>query len=80
MNMKQLGNLAIVCAKRDDVLMQTYGGNVFVYVGEGPERTSMYAKWDDDKSISEFVRELNYGKYARKEGMIEDERSIRNAA
>ena len=34
--MKQLGNLAIVCAKRPEVLMQIYGGEVAVHVGTGP--------------------------------------------
>lgn len=36
--MKQLGNLAVVCAQRPDVLMQIYGSEVSVHVGEGPER------------------------------------------
>ena len=36
--MKQLGNLAIVCAKRPDVLMQLHSGQVAVHVGEGPDR------------------------------------------
>ena len=31
--MKQLGNLAIVCAKRPEVLMQIHGGIVTVHVG-----------------------------------------------
>ena len=36
--MKQLGNLAVVCAQRPDVLMQIYGSEVSVHVREGPER------------------------------------------
>ena len=32
--MKQIGNLAIVCAQRPDVLMQIYGGTVSIHVGE----------------------------------------------
>ena len=39
--MKQLGNLAVVCAQRPDVLMQIYGNEVSVHVGEGPERINM---------------------------------------
>ena len=41
--MKQLGNLAIVCAKRMDILLQIYDGYACVYVGEGPDRSSMIA-------------------------------------
>lgn len=62
--MKQLGNLAIVCARRSDVLMQIHGGQVSVHVGEGPERTSLFTAWDDDEAIQRIVRELNFGRYA----------------
>lgn len=31
--MKQIGNLAIVCAQRPDVLMQIYGGTVSIHAG-----------------------------------------------
>ena len=31
--MKQIGNLAIVCAQRPDVLMQIYGGTVSIQIG-----------------------------------------------
>uniref|UniRef100_UPI004056E4F8 hypothetical protein n=1 Tax=Agathobacter sp. TaxID=2021311 RepID=UPI004056E4F8 len=78
--MKQLGNLAIVCAKRLDVLLQIYDGYAIVYVGEGPDRACMAAEWDDDEAISGFVHELNYGKYAKEERMIQNERIIDKAA
>ena len=39
--MKQIGNLAIVCAQRPDVLMQIYGGTVSIHAGEGPERATL---------------------------------------
>ena len=39
MFMKLIGNLAVVCAKRPDVLLQVYDGMVSVYVNFGPERT-----------------------------------------
>ena len=48
--MKQIGNLAVVCAKRPDVLLQVYDGMVSVYVNFGPERTYMMAAWDDDQN------------------------------
>ena len=43
--MKQIGNLAIVCAQRPDVLMQIYGGTVSIHVGEGPERATLSTAW-----------------------------------
>lgn len=78
--MKQLGNLAIVCAKRPDVLLQIYDGYASVYVGSGPERATMIAKWEDDEAILGFVHELNYGKYAKQERMLQDERIAGKAA
>ena len=62
--MKQLGNLAVVCAQRPDVLMQIYGSEVSVHTGEGPERAVLTAKWDDDETIQCIIRELNFGRYA----------------
>lgn len=61
--MKQLGNLAIVCAQRQEVLMQIHGGIVTVHVGCGPERASLHTQWDDDAGVSRIVHELNFGKY-----------------
>ena len=61
--MKQLGNLAIVCAQRPEVLMQIHGGIVTVHVGCGPERASLHMQWDDDAGVSRIVHELNFGKY-----------------
>ena len=62
--MKQLGNLAVVCAKKKDVLLQIHNGVVSVHYGAGPTRESATAKWDDDKAISAIVYELNFGKEA----------------
>ncbi len=78
--MKQLGNLAIVCAQRSDVLLQIFDGYASVYVGEGPNRAYMSAKWDDDDAIRGFITELNYGKYANRERLVENETIIRKAA
>ena len=61
--MKQLGNLAVVCAERSEVLMQLHSGQVSVYVGAGPERTGLHAAWDDDAKIDRIIYELNFGKY-----------------
>lgn len=64
--MKQLGNLALVCARRPSVLMQIHDGEVTVHVGAGPERATLRATSDDNAAISEIIRELNFGRYARK--------------
>lgn len=62
--MKQLGNLAIVCARRPDVLMQIHGGMVSVHVGQGPERAVLSADWENDAKISSIVQELSFGRYS----------------
>ena len=62
--MLQLGNLAVVCAKRDDVLMKVYRGAVTVYVGQGPQREKLTIDWCDNASVEQAIRELNHGKYA----------------
>ncbi len=64
--MKQLGNLAIVCARRPEVLMQIYDGTVTVHVGSGSERAALHSACEDDEKINDIIRELNFGKYARK--------------
>ena len=62
--MKQLGNLAACCAKRNDVALQITDGIVSVHVGSGKDRKTLYANWNDCEKVSEIVRELNFGKYA----------------
>lgn len=62
--MKQLGNLALVCAQRPETLMQIYRGQVSVFVGTGPERAVLSTNWDDDEKISHIIRELNFGKFS----------------
>lgn len=59
--MKQLGNLAVVCAKRPETLLQIYGGRAIVYVGSGPDRTVLCAAWDDDAQICCIIHALNFG-------------------
>lgn len=61
--MKQLGNLALVCACRPEVLLQLHGGTVSVHVGAGPERAVLHTEWDNDAEIEGIIRELNFGKY-----------------
>lgn len=61
--MKQLGNLAIICAKRPEVLLQIYDGFASVYVGQGPNRAVLSAAWDNDAEIRRIIHELNFGRY-----------------
>jgi hypothetical protein len=65
--MKQLGNLAVVCAKRTGVLLQILDGKATLYAGFGSNRQSFMAEWDDDEQISSLIRELNYGKLSEED-------------
>lgn len=60
--MKQLGNLAIICASRPDIVMTTQNGIVFVY--PKVEGKPMSARWDDDGKVEKIIHELNFGAYA----------------
>ena len=59
--MKQLGNLAVVCATKKDVLLQIHNGVVSVHYGAGPTRETATVKWDDDVVIRKIVKKLNFG-------------------
>ena len=62
--MLQIGNLAVVCAKRDDVSLMIYRGVVTIHVGHGPYRGSINIDWRDNEKMEQAIHELNYGKYA----------------
>ena len=62
--MKQLGNLAIICARRPEVLLTLGDGAVAVHVGAGPRRRTLAASWDDDAEISRIIAALNFGELA----------------
>lgn len=64
--MKQLGNLAIVCAQRPDVTFQLLRGQVQIHIRVGSDTESQIVAWDDDEKIGKIIRELNFGKYAAK--------------
>jgi hypothetical protein len=64
--MKQLGNLAMVCAQRPEILLQIYNGQATVYAGTGPNRAVLTAAWGSDAEISSIIHELNFGKCAPK--------------
>ena len=65
--MKQLGNLALVCANRSDVLLQIQRGTVFLSIGMGAQMETISLAWDDDEKITTLVRELNFGRYQNTE-------------
>ena len=62
--MKQLGNLARVCAQRPETLMTIHNGRVAVYVNTATEEAALSTAWDNDAEINSIIRELNFGKYA----------------
>lgn len=47
--MKQLGNLALVCANRSDVLLQIQRGTVCFSIGIGTQMETISLAWDDDE-------------------------------
>lgn len=64
--MKQLGNLAIVCAQRQDVALTLLRGQVQVTAYQECGHETMIAEWDDEERINRIIHELNFGKYAGK--------------
>ena len=59
--MKQLGNLAVICAQRPELLMQLRGGLVLV---QAKNRATMEAAWNDDARIEKMIYELNVGAFS----------------
>ena len=68
MGLKQLGNLAIVCAQRPDMLLILMDGKVSIHEAGGYGQEAMEAPWDDDAAVSKMVYELNFGKFAVEKG------------
>jgi hypothetical protein len=64
--MKQLGNLAIVCARRSNVLLHVLDCKATVHTGEGSERRAFTMNWDDDEKINKLIYELNFGELSEK--------------
>ena len=64
--MKQIGNLAIVCARRKDVTLRIeQDGFIVIPVGTYAS-TAFSANWDDDETILSVIHELNFGHCAPK--------------
>ena len=60
--MKQLGNLAVICAQRPELLMQLRDGLVLV---QAKNRAAMEAAWNDDARIKKMIYELNFGTFSK---------------
>ena len=61
--MKQLGNLAVICAQRPELLMlQLRDGLVSV---QAKNRAAMEAVWNDDARIEKMIYELNFGAFSQ---------------
>ena len=65
-HMKQIGNLAIVCARRKDVTLRIEQGRVMVLLDGTYAPTAFSADWDDDQTILSVIHELNFGQCAPK--------------
>ena len=66
--MKQLGNLAIICAQRQDIVLLLQRGKVSVYRETLAEPSRLSAAWDNDAEIEKIIHELNFGVFSAKEG------------
>lgn len=71
--MKQLGNLAIICAQRKSVQLQVRNGMASVLVDTGTDRAVLSAHWDNDAEIKQIIYELNFGKYRENEKVCASE-------
>lgn len=60
--MKQLGNLAVICAQRPELLMQLRDGLVLV---QAKNRAAMEAAWNDDTRIEKMIYELYFGAFSK---------------
>ena len=60
--MKQLGNLAVICAQRPELLMQLRAGLISV---QAKNRAAMEAAWNDDARIERMIYELNFGTFSK---------------
>ena len=63
--MKQIGNLAIVCARRKDVTLRIEQGRVMVLSEAAYAPAAFSADWDDETILS-IIHELNFGQCAPK--------------
>ena len=63
MEMKQLGNLAVVAARHKECLLQTHNDKATLFVGQGSSRRSISCDVWDDVYIEQIIKVLNFGEY-----------------
>ena len=56
--MKQIGNLAIVCARRKDVTLRIEQGRVKVLLSGTYAPAAFSADWDDDETILSVIHDV----------------------
>lgn len=59
--MIQLGNLAVICAKRTDVSLTISNGIATLTIGDDAEQRRFSAGWQDNAKIESLIHELNFG-------------------
>jgi len=62
--MKQLGNLAVICAQRPGPPGRRPGGGGWGG-GQAKNRAAMEAAWNDDARIEKMIYELNFGAFSK---------------
>lgn len=60
--MNQLGNLAVICATKNNVDLRICGGEVTVHIGFGQGHPVFKAPWNDNSKIMEIIHQVNFGK------------------
>ena len=60
--MKQLGNLAIICAQRPELQKHHRGGQVSV---QGKNPAAIKAAWDHVARHEKIINELNFGTFSK---------------
>jgi hypothetical protein len=58
---KELGNLAVICAGRKDVMLMLYEGAALLFIGKPPDCKAFRADCSNEKKIEGLIHELNFG-------------------
>ena len=61
--LKQLGNLAVTCAERNNVKLEVFNRCITLRICQPPKEIIHCIAWDDDRTVSRLIYELNHGCY-----------------